>query len=476
MSIAKTFFDFFRPLRKPSKLNPLILQQKKHGIPLDKIDKGVIDILHRLRSRRFDARLVGGCVRDLLLGKKPKDFDIVTDARPQQVRNLFHGCRLIGRRFRLAHVPTSRGQLVEVATYRGEYDPPANEPTNPPDPKDRFIANNVFGTIEQDAFRRDFTVNALYYDFKDHSVIDYTGGISDLRKKTLRSIKEPHASFKEDPVRIIRAARFAAILGFELSKEDLKAAHAHASLMAAANPSRMLEEMRKILRCGNSAETFQQLQKYGCLQYWIPEMTEKTKLEAITRRLAIMDRHIREGKSFSEEIMLACLCFELFLPVIAPFGDKGFHQTFELININFRKLAISLRVPRWVWHGTAEIAARQAVFRRKPGGKRWYKFLRAFLRSPMQKEAIHFLEMENELTGEWKEELAFWKNVQMPQQPAPRHPQQRHSPHPHQRQGSQTNQAPHQQHSHHPAPHRHRTPDREEKSDKPETTLQPDVR
>ncbi|GEM_PF-440238 len=484
MSLIHNIFSIFEWQTKPSKGNPIILPQKKHQIPLSKIDKGVIDILYRLRSRRFDARLVGGCVRDLLLDRKPKDFDIVTDARPGQVKSLFYGCRLIGRRFRLAHVPTGRGMLVEVATYRGLSDPP-EETNEPVEPKDRFLANNVFGTIDQDAFRRDFTVNALYYDFKDHSILDYTGGLSDLKKKRLRSINEPDKSFKEDPVRIIRAARFAAILGFELSRADMKAALSNAGLIAAANPSRMLEELRKILKCGHSAGTFRQLQKYECLKYWIPEFAAEKAHALLLQRLEIMDKRIREGARFSEELLIACLCFDLFQTVIGPFGEKGFHQTFEQININFRKLAIALRVPRWVWHGAVEIAARQAVYRRTPGGRKWGKFLRIFLRSPMHRDSITFLDMDRELTGNLQKEYDYWNTLNLAQIEAD---EQKHDK---QKQKTiQNRRNPHTRPFHHRKPERQHTqpissqqsgqPNQEtekkqESSNQPERTFQPDI-
>ncbi len=469
MSILTNILSIMGLEKRPTQKSPSLLPQNRHCIKIEDIDKGSIDILYRLRSHGFKAHLVGGSVRDLLLKRIPKDFDIVTDARPRQVRSLFHGCRLIGRRFKLAHVPTRGGLLIEVATYRALTDPvettetfktPKTEPQihphkQPPGhpirntPDDRFAENNVFGTIDQDALRRDFTVNALYFDLRDRTIIDFTGGLIDLKKKILRSINDPDKSFKDDPVRIVRAARFAAMLGFELSKNDLKAAMANAHLIKTANPDRMLEELRKILKCGYSSLVFKKLQKYGSLQHWLPEFSDLKIHEKVLARLEALDKHILAGAKPSEELMIASLCHELFLTVTGPIGKNGYMKSFELININFRPLAIRLRVPRWIWHGATEISARQMLYHREPDhGPRWDRFLRSFLKSPMQTDSVRMLAMENEFTGACAKELEFWKNIKIPERPLQGRP--------HSSQNSPMQHSPHASHvhmAHQPAGH-----------------------
>jgi poly(A) polymerase len=196
----------FLPFLKKKQIT--IVPQNKHAMSRNLIERSVLDIMGRLRRSGFQVYLVGGCVRDILLGKKPKDFDIVTNARPQQIKRLFRRCFLIGRRFRLAHVYISHDRFVEVATFRAAVDPEQAAGEG------RFAANNVYGTIEEDALRRDFTVNGLYYNSADGSIVDYGGGLDDLKKKTIRSVGDPMVRYREDPVRIIRAARFCAQIGF----------------------------------------------------------------------------------------------------------------------------------------------------------------------------------------------------------------------------------------------------------------------
>ena len=225
---------------------PVVLLQKDHPLDNKQIERGVIDIMYRLKKNGYKAYLVGGCVRDILLGMTPKDFDIVTDAHPRQIKRLFARCFLIGSRFRLAHVYISHDRFIEVATFRAAVDPEDVDQKG----KKNY---NTFGTIEEDAFRRDFTINSLYYNYADSTIMDYTGGLADIRKRILRSIGDPAARFREDPVRIIRAARFCARFGFRLSRHDYKDALANAPLVAEANANRLLEELYKILRCGASA-------------------------------------------------------------------------------------------------------------------------------------------------------------------------------------------------------------------------------
>ncbi len=197
----------------PRAMTPVIVPRPEHNISRANISEHALKVLYRLRQENYQAHLVGGGVRDLLLGHEPKDFDIATDATPEQVRQVFRNCRLIGRRFRLAHVHFGR-DIIEVATFRGSGDDDAT--ANRQLENGMIVRDNIYGTIEEDALRRDFTINALYYDIADFSLVDYTDGLTDLRAGRLRLIGEPEQRYREDPVRMLRAVRFACKLGFAI--------------------------------------------------------------------------------------------------------------------------------------------------------------------------------------------------------------------------------------------------------------------
>lgn len=389
-----------RPVRKR------VYPYRVHGIGEDRIDGCVLGIVRRLRSLGYEGYLVGGCVRDLMLGRRPKDFDVVTDARPRQVKDSFRNCRLIGRRFRLAHVHVDRDRVVEVSTFRGIADPESL----PVD--DRFAANNIWGTMETDAVRRDFTVNALYYDPERREVIDYVGGVDDLRRRLLRSIRDPDESFEEDPVRIVRAARFCATVGLRLSPEDLRAAEGHAALLEAANAARMLEELRKILRCGASAGVFANLKAWGVLDHWLPELGGPEVHGAMLRRLEVLDRRVVSGEVFPDELVFSVLFYDLFRGVAGPEGERGYQDTFELLRREFRALALRCQFPRWLWFGVCDICAIHYAFCRRRPPRRLMKYARHLMRSRNYRWARVFWEMDEALTGRHAERMRFWDDLE----------------------------------------------------------------
>jgi poly(A) polymerase len=220
-----------------------------------------------LQKEGYSAYLVGGCVRDLLLGREPKDFDVVTNADPEQVRKVFRNCRLIGRRFRLAHVHFGR-EVIEVATFRG-----AGEEQNDKqvlNKEGRLLRDNVYGTIEEDVWRRDFTVNALYYNIKDFSVVDFVGGMADHKAAELKLIGDPDTRFREDPVRMLRAVRFAVKLGFKLHPDCEKSMHKVAELLSSIPSARLYDETLKLFMSGYALQTFEMLRHYGLFQVLFP--------------------------------------------------------------------------------------------------------------------------------------------------------------------------------------------------------------
>ena len=379
---------------------PVIVPQTRHTMSRKFIERGVLDIMHRLKSNGFDAFLVGGCVRDLLLDKKPKDFDIVTDARPQQIKRLFRRCFLIGRRFRLAHVYISHDRFVEVATFRAAVDPEDVVGEG------RFAANNQYGSIEEDALRRDFTINGLYYDSTDGSIHDYSGGLEDLKKKTIRSIGEPAKRFAEDPVRIIRAARFCAQLGFTLSKSDFKAAISIAHLITQANAHRMLEELYKILRCGASAGTIRNLKNFRILQHWLPEL-DPDRHTGLLPRLAVVDRRRAAGEEIPAAVLLSVLFYDLFDEAM---GDRrGFQDVFTMMHQRFNELVTRLKIPRREWDFITNLVARQSSFTRPVNGPRGKNFEKRFVRNMHFQNSLMFFEIFAEARNDFQSQLIYWK-------------------------------------------------------------------
>ncbi len=278
-------------------------------IPEDLLDPDAVKVVRRLRRGGYAAYLVGGCVRDLLLGMRPKDFDVATSAHPNQVKETFRNCRLIGRRFRLAHVFFRGGKIVEVSTFRAN---PLDELTDLP--ADLLIRHdNVFGTAEEDARRRDFTINGLFYDLDDGRVVDHVGGKTDLLARLVRTIGVPDVRMREDPVRILRAIRFAAKCALELEPETRAAMKAHAQEIPRCAPPRVLEEMLKLVRSGAARRCFELLREVGALHILLPPVAEyleqrgPLEAERHLRALDALDAHVRMGEIPSDAVLLATL-------------------------------------------------------------------------------------------------------------------------------------------------------------------------
>lgn len=254
---------------------PRVYSREQHGISRAAIDDNALKVLYRLRDAGYRACLVGGGVRDLLLGREPKDFDIATDATPDQVRGLFRNCRLIGRRFRLAHVLFGR-EVIEVATFRAPHDEAeGDEGQVALSDEGRILRDNRYGTIEQDAVRRDFSVNALYYDIDDFSVLDYTGGVEDLREGVLRLIGDDvETRLREDPVRMLRAVRFSAKLGLRVAPEVEAGIQELAPLMQTVAPARLFDEVIKLFHSGAAVTCLDELERFGLFAPMFPEAAE----------------------------------------------------------------------------------------------------------------------------------------------------------------------------------------------------------
>ena len=249
-----------------------ILQRSDHQVSRRHIDRDALQVMHRLNRNGYKAYLVGGSVRDLMLGRAPKDFDISTDAEPQQIKKLFRNCFLVGRRFRLAHIRFGRDKVIETSTFRKQ--PAANGGG-----AENLVQwdDNQFGTPEEDAFRRDFTINALFYDLHDFCVIDHVGGLADLRRQLVRTIGDPNIRFREDPVRMVRAVRFAGRLGFRLESRTRRAILRHANEVLLASPARLLEEMYKLFAMSAAENSFRLLWQLGLMDVLMPELAKYIK-------------------------------------------------------------------------------------------------------------------------------------------------------------------------------------------------------
>lgn len=302
---------------------------KRHKVNQQDMSPNALDTLARLRKAGYEAYLVGGCVRDLLLGHKPKDFDVVTDATPEQVAKVFRNSRMIGRRFRLVHV-FYRGEIIEVSTFRANVQESAKV-----SPEDGVVTrvpegNNTYGTLEEDAWRRDFTVNALYYRSEDSTIIDHTGGMSDTKNRCLRMIGDPHQRFHEDPVRLLRAIRLSAKLDLEVEKHTHTQLIALPHLLAHVAPARLFDEVGKLFFTGHAMASYRWLQATGYFKVLFPDTqavldnTDDTRYAKLLE-LAMMetDRRYQKELSLSPGYLMAVI----FWPVVAQTQADIFQAT-----------------------------------------------------------------------------------------------------------------------------------------------------
>jgi poly(A) polymerase len=373
-----------------------------------------LKVLYRLHEHRYTAYLVGGSVRDLLLGRRPKDFDIGTDAHPYQIKKLFRNCWVIGRRFRLAHVKFGP-KTIEVATFRkivpdppaepqGESDAPAEDAvvfaSSPETAADvsQLHRDNTFGTPEEDAFRRDFTINGLFYDISTFAVIDYVGGLEDLQRRVIRSIGDPRVRFVEDPVRMLRAAVMSARLDFHLDPLVVAAIEEHRHLIAKASPARLLEEYYKILRSGHAEATFRSLRGIGLLELITPEL--KSPPPALWESLAALDRYRAKFPSAPPELTNTILIGALLEPLGALARPAGTTAR-DADRISFGILPIARRDLERLHQVTDLVPRLRDHASQAPRALRSLPFRPAFT------DALTRLEIE----GEAAEVIEMWKQA-----------------------------------------------------------------
>jgi poly(A) polymerase len=286
-----------------------VIDRSDHAISRRSIPENVLKVLYRLHRSGYRAYLCGGSVRDLLMGRTPKDFDVVTDAHPGDVRRLFRNSRIIGRRFRLVHI-IFQDQVVEVATFRREPDRNAHDPESEVEEDFLITDDNTFGSPLQDARRRDFTINAMFYNIADFSVIDYVGGLEDIAQGRVRVIGDPDMRFREDPVRMMRAIEFASRLGFEIEAETYEGILRHRNEILKASAPRVSEEILELLRRGWSRGAIRLMVDTGLLEPLLPEIYNAIKGDRAPyfwKMLEVLDRTVQSGRKISDAVLLSVL-------------------------------------------------------------------------------------------------------------------------------------------------------------------------
>jgi poly(A) polymerase len=383
-----------------------VIPRAEHSISRQQINPAALKVLYGLKEAGYDAYLVGGCVRDLLLGHEPKDFDVATNASPEEVHKVFRRSQLIGRRFKLVHVRFGR-EIIEVATFRA---PPQIE--QHVDGAGKIMRDNVYGTLEQDAWRRDFSINALYYDISDFSIIDYTGGIDDLKAGKIKLIGDVETRYREDPVRMLRAIRFVGKLGLSLDEETERLIPILANLLADIPAARLFDESLKLYLSGYAAKTHELLCQYHVFEHLFPQTEKLLRTQEnnsahtlLIKALENTDNRIDEGKTVTPAFLFAALLWEPVrqrwqqnierkVPVIPALQ----HAATDIIMEQVKRVAVPKRftiMTRDIWVLQPRLEQR--------AGKRAYRLLT----HPKFRAGYDFLLLRAE-SGEPLGELAEW--------------------------------------------------------------------
>lgn len=365
--------------------NPRIFSRDAHPISRANISPYALKVLYRLKEAGYQAFLVGGAVRDLLLGLNPKDFDVATNAHPDQVKQLFRNCRLIGRRFHLAHVRFGY-EIIEVATFRAAHTPIDEDNSVDEgghrvlDERGRILRDNLYGTIEEDVWRRDFTANALYYNINDFSVWDYVGGVDDARAGVLRMIGDPETRYREDPVRMLRAIRFAAKLDFSIHDDTRAPIPKLAWMLDAVPPARLFDEVNKMFLAGHALATFDLLNEMGLLEHLFPDLAkalaqapDSAAVKLLRIGLQGTDERVREDKSVTPTFLFAVLLWPAIQRVLAASARAGaesepeFHELIAACETVIARQQSRVAVPKRFTLPLREIVSLQPRFDRREG-------------------------------------------------------------------------------------------------------------
>jgi poly(A) polymerase len=392
---------------------PRIVPRSDHPISRREINPNALKVLYRLHNAGYKAYMVGGSVRDLMLGREPKDFDVSTNAKPNEVRRLFSNSRIIGRRFRLVHVYFHDGSTVELSTFRREPDPEEQRGA----PGELLItSDNSYGTPRQDAFRRDFTINALFYNVADYSVIDYTGGIEDLEKRLVRAIGDPDVRFREDPVRMLRACEFAGRLGFGIESRTQESIHRHRKELDKASPARVTEEIAQLLRCGHAGAAMQWMLELGLLEVMLPEAyamlaAGQRGMGDFGQILPVIDRMVAQSRDLPDTGLLAAL----LLPKVMVRRDEIEAARHRPMSRSEIEMMVGEEVEPFLARFTVSNVKSQQITQALIGFQRlcepgWKLPDRVrFARKPYFDNALLIFEILAEATGEGFEALEEWQ-------------------------------------------------------------------
>ena len=392
-----------------------IYPRSEHCISRAQISENALKVLQRLKKADFEAYLVGGCVRDLLLGREPKDFDVATNASPEQVKQVFRNCRIIGRRFRLAHVFFGR-EIIEVATFRGSEQEESDQQVVHED--GRLLRDNVFGTLEEDVWRRDFTVNALYYNIRDFSVVDYTGGMQDHANAVLRLIGDPNVRYREDPVRMLRAIRFAVKLGFTLHPDTEQPIYTQAELLKSIPAARLYDEVLKLFLSGYGVQTFEMLRHYGLFAMLFPASDKCLETQDhdfprlfLIRALENSDLRFAEGKSLTPYFLLSALLWEPLQLVANKLIKHGENETIAYQTAANEVLSKQIKItalPRHITQSMRDVWFMQNKFSRTVGSRPY-----RLLEQPKFRAAFDFMQLRAETGGADAELVEWWTQFQI---------------------------------------------------------------
>ncbi len=399
--------------RVPAITKPLVIPRAEHTISRTLISDSALKVLYRLKDAGYASFLVGGCVRDLMLGREPKDFDVVTNARPEQIKELFRNARLIGRRFRLAHIRYGQ-DIIEVATFRAapHTGKEEGESDDDVDETGRLLSDNVFGSQEEDAVRRDITVNALYYDISDFTVKDYVGGVADLEAGLMRMIGDPATRFREDPVRMLRVVRFVSRLGFRIDPATADPMYDIGHLLLNVSPARMFEEVLKLFQGGYALETYEMLRHFDLFRFLFP-LTEDSLADEdanfprvlLPQALANTDQRIQDGKPVNPAFLFAALLWEpvrLAMERRIAQGQHPFEALTQAGEEVLREQQRHVSIPKRFSFPMREIWEMQSRFARR-SGKNAFRLME----SKRFRAAYDFLLLRAH-AGEERQELADW--------------------------------------------------------------------
>jgi poly(A) polymerase len=405
-------------IRKSNYPEPLIIPRSEHTLSRADVSKNALKVLYRLKDAGYQAFLVGGGVRDILLGNHPKDFDIATDAHPERVRELFGNGRLIGRRFRLAHIRFGR-EIIEVATFRAAGEPNDGEESRMLDHSGRIISDNVYGTVEEDAVRRDFTVNALYYNIADFSIWAFGGGLADLKARRLRLIGDPEQRYREDPVRMLRAARFAAKLGFKVDAEAAQPIPRMAKMIDAVPPARLFDEFLKMFQSGHALASYRELRNLGLFGQLFPATIEWLDREGPGSDQALIEQALKntDQRVVDDKPITPMFLFGVFLwpavrarTVELSNGSGGLSEVQALMAATSdvcRRQSERITLPRRFSFPMREMLQLQPRFQKKRGRRAMN------LLSHRRFRAAYDLMLLRTMAGEVEQECAdFWTEVQ----------------------------------------------------------------